>query len=136
MKHFLSAFVLMLFFSCGKSDLSKPAPPSLPQVVAFSSNNISVNNFTAQTDNNAIKVGFTTTYQKDIKSLEILRGYSSTQLCSIYKMPVTEDSYTTQHYITEDTTALSSPTLYYIIKYTLQDNDWGYTPVFTYQTGQ
>ncbi len=77
-------------------------------------------------------VGFTTSFQKDVQSLEILRGTTPATLCSIYKTGITSDSHITLQYTAEDNQTAS--TLYYIVKYTLRDNDWGYTPMFTLQS--
>ncbi len=65
-------------------------------------------------------------------SLEILRGVSRTNLCSIYKTNGSGTSTAVIQYATND--AQTAPVLYYIVKYTLQDGDWGYTPIFTLET--
>ncbi len=136
MKNSLSSFFLIcvIFLSCSKENLSSPLAASIQtsSSISFTGNNISIQNFKAQESNNQITVGFTTSFQKDIKSLEILRGVSRTNLCSIYKTNGLDTSTTAIQYSTEDTQ--TAPTLYYIVKYTLQDGDWGYTPIFTLQT--
>lgn len=135
MKKFLFGFIFIAFISCSKENLSSPAAASIQKsspAISFTSSNISISEFKAQTGSDSITVGFTTTFQKNVKSLEILRGATPNNLCSIYKTNIAADSYSSLHYTTGDAQILS--TQYYIIKYTLQDNDWGYTPVFTLQT--
>ncbi len=136
MKNSLSAlfFICVLFLSCTKENATSPAAASIQtsSPVSFSSNNISIQNFKAQETSSQINVGFTTLFQKDVQSLEILRGVSRTNLCSIYKTSGSGTSTSVIQYATDD--AQTAPVLYYIVKYTLQDGDWGYTPIFTLET--
>ena len=135
MKNVLFVPFLMCFFflSCTKETATPPSPASIQtsSAVFFNSNNIAIQNFKAQETNNVITVGFTTSFQKEVQSLEILKGTSKTTLCSIYKTDGSGNSTTAIQYSTSDTQTAS--TLYYIVKYTLQNGDWGYTPVFTLQ---
>jgi len=135
-KKFLSCLFIIVLASCTKQDLSAPAKISTTgsSAISFSSSNIAISNFKAQLTNNEVTVGFSTSFQKDVKTLEILKGVTSASLCSIYKTDGTGSSNSAVQYSTEDTQTAS--TLYYIVKYTLQDGDWGYTPMFTLQTGK
>ena len=136
MKNSLSAlfFICVLFLSCTKENASSPSAASIQtsSPVSFTSNNISIQNFEAQESTNQISIGFTTSFQKDVQSLEILRGVSRTNLCSIYKTNGSGTSTAVIQYATNDTQ--TAPVMYYIVKYTLQDGDWGYTPIFTLET--
>lgn len=136
MKNSLSIllFTCILFLSCTKENATSPAAASIQtsSPVSFTSNNISIQNFKAQGASNQINVGFTTSFQRDVQSLEILRGESRTNLCSIYKTNGSGNSTAVIQYATNDTQTAS--VLYYIVKYTLQDGDWGYTPIFTLET--
>ncbi len=136
MKNSLSALFLVcvVFLSCTKENVSPSSAASIQtsSAISFTSNNISILNFKAQESSNQIKIGFTTSFQKDVQSLEILRGVSRTNLCSIYKTTGSGSSTAVTQYVTNDTQ--SAPVLYYIVKYTLQDGDWGYTPIFTLET--
>jgi len=135
-KKILAFLLIIICNSCSKADLATPAasPVVSSSAISFRSNNIIINNFKAQSADNEVTVGFSTSFQKDVKTLEILKGVTSTTLCSIYKTDGTGSSNSAVQYLTEDTPTAS--TLYYIVKYTLQDGDWGYTPVFTLQTGK
>lgn len=124
----------LLFLSCTKEKAASPAAASIQtsSPVSFTSNNIAIQNFKAQETNNQITVGFSTTFQKEIKSLEILKGESRSNLCSIYKTNGSGTSTAVIQYTTND--SQTAPVLYYIVKYTLQNGDWGYTSVFTLET--
>lgn len=127
MKHLLTALSILCLVACNKQS-DTPDQKVTSSIITYKSDNISITNFKAEPVDNKVQVGFTTVYQKGVKSLEILRGVTSTTLCSIYKTNITADSDSALQYATEDTT--SSPDLYYIVKYTLQNNDWGYTPMY------
>ncbi len=135
MKNLLSTFLLIMLVSCSKEKITPDSDTPTANVISssaisYKSENININSFKAQAADKTITVGFLTLFQKDVKTLEILRGVSSNNLCSIYKTDVAGNTTTTLQYSTEDEDA-EHATLYYIIKYTLQNNDWGYTPMFT-----
>ena len=135
MKHLLLALLVISFIGCSKEDIIVPSSSvTTSSSISFSSANIAIQNFKAQSASDDITVGFSTSFQKDVKTLEILRGTTPNSLCSIYKADGNGSSNAAIQYSTEDKPTAS--TLYYIVKYTLQDGDWGYTPVFTLQTGQ
>ena len=135
MKQILLALLIIGLASCSKENISAPSSAAATSsAISFSSDNIAIHNFKAQATSNEVTVGFSTVFQKDVKTLEILRGTTPTGLCSIYKTDGTSTSNTAIQYSTEDQP--TAATLYYIVKYTLQDGDWGYTPVFTLQTGK
>ena len=73
---------------------------------------------------------FTTLYEKNIVKLEILRGVTANNLCSIFKQEVSADSYAVIKYSTLDQDNNTGDAVYYMVKYTLTNGDWGYTPVF------
>lgn len=134
MKFFFTALLIMMLNSCTKGMLA--APKSLNQniavnnTVSYQDNSISIVDFKAGLDNNAINVTFTTLYEKNIVKLEILRGLTINNLCSIYKQDVSTDSYSATKYSILDKENYNIDAIYYIVKYTLANGDWGYTPVF------
>ena len=134
MKTIITALLLITLASCTKDAVTAPAAASQTiaanKAVSYKDNSISVINFKAQATNNAIAVTFTTLYEKDIASLEILKGLSANNLCSIYKQRISSNSYATNQYSTNDTNDNNASDIYYMVKYTLQNGDWGYTPVF------
>jgi len=134
MKFFLPALLLILLTSCTKEPLSVPGAvtQNLAAItaVAYKDNSISIIDFKAQQGSGAIQVKFTTLYEKNIVKLEILRGLTENNLCSIYKQDVNSDSNAAIQYYTSDSSNNNEPAIYYMIKYTLANGDWGYTPVF------
>lgn len=134
MKQMFTAIILLTtisFVSCSKEDLSTPKTASIQSSspIDFTSSNIAISGFKAAGSDSKISVGFTTLFQKNIKTLEILRGTTPNNLCSIYKTDGNISSNASLKYTTDDTE--TATTIYYMVKYTLTDNDWGYTPVFT-----
>ncbi len=134
MKSFIPAILMIVLVSCSKETLTAPAATSqraLANVaVAYKDNSISVIDFKALQDNGSIDVTFTTLYQKNIVKLEILKGVTANNLCSIYQQAVKADSYSSIKYTTSDGNSSNAATLYYMVKYTMANGDWGYTPVF------
>ena len=133
-KNLLIAFVLLTFASCSKENLSAPKTASIPtsSPISYTSENIAIAGFKAAEADNVITIDFTTTFQKNVKSLEILRGFTPNNLCSIYKTDGNVSSFASLKYVTDDKESASQ--VYYIVKYTLTNNDWGYTPLFTLAT--
>lgn len=134
MKKIIPFLLLIVFIACTKQPIVVPktAAQSVASntAVAYKDNSISIVNFKAQSVNSAIKITFTTLYEKDIVRLEILRGLTASNLCSIYKQSVSADSHSVIEYSTSDANDNKVSDIYYMIKYTLANGDWGYTPVF------
>ena len=123
----------MLLTSCTKETLTAPKSSNqniaVNSAVTYQDNSISIVDFKARQNNNAINVTFTTLYEKNIVKLEILRGVTANNLCSIFKQEVSADSYAVIKYSTLDQDS-TGDAVYYMVKYTLTNGDWGYTPVF------
>ena len=133
MKTILSALFFLALVSCTKESVTVPKPVKDfigATSVTYKDNSISVIDFKAQPTDNGIVVGFTTLFEKDITRLEILKGSTATNLCSIYQQNVEADSYSALQYSTRDINENKLPSLYYMVKYTLANGDWGYTPVY------
>ena len=134
MKNLIPVLLLILLTTCTKETLT--APISLSQNIAantpvsYKDNSISIVDFKALQDSNAINVTFTTLYERNIARLEILRGLTANNLCSIYDKKISSDSFSAVKYNTNDPNDGNISTLYYMIKYTLSNGNWGYTPVF------
>lgn len=126
MKRILPALLLMFLVSCSKESITAPRDTA----VSYKDNSISVVDFKAQSGNNGIEVTFTTLYEKNIVKLEILKGLTSNNLCSIYRQDVSASSYSAVTYSTSDADVNKASDIYYMVKYTLADGNWGYTPVF------
>ncbi len=133
MKTILPALFLLLLVSCTKESVA-PAKADNQSVttaaVSYKDNSISVINFKARPTDKGIEVIFTTLFEKNIVKLEVLRGCTATNLCSIYQQSIMADSYAVNQYSTYDFNDSKAAALYYMVKYTLASGDWGYTPVF------
>lgn len=133
MKNILPALLLMLLMSsCTKESVNTPASQTIATSTAinYEDNSISVVDFKAQAADNNIQVTFTTLYEKSVVKLEILKGLTANNLCSIYKQSISADSDSATVYSTADANNAKASNIYYMVKYTLANGDWGYTPVF------
>jgi hypothetical protein len=134
MKNFIPALLLLLLTSCTTKTFTEPKSSSqnitANTALSYKDNSISIVDFMAQQDNNAINVTFITLYEKNIAKLEILKGLTANNLCSMYKQEISSDSFSPVKYLTSDQNNDNTDTLYYMVKYTLTDGNWGYTPVF------
>src|SRR4051812_35774790 len=134
MKNLIPALLLILFITCTKKTLTEPKSINTDIVanttVSYKNSNIIIVDFKAQQDSRGIIVTFTTLYEKNIVRLEILKGPTANNLCSIYKQEVSTDSDSVNKYSTSDQNNDNVNTMYYMVKYTLTKGDWGYTPVF------
>ena len=134
MKRIIPALLLLLLASCSKESITAPKATNQAfaanTAVSYKDNSISVVDFKAQSANSDIEVTFTTLYEKNIVKLEILKGLTASNLCSIYKQEVSANSYSAVKYSINDADAGKTSAVYYMVKYTLADGNWGYTPVF------
>lgn len=123
--------------SCSKEKLTMPEKTTVTEeasLKSFMDENIAIQNFAAAKEGEQIQIGFTTTFEKNIKTIEILRGVTTYTLCSIYKKEIkATNAASLVKYKTLDTAAANGSAYYYMIKYTLQNGDWAYTPVIKYQ---
>jgi hypothetical protein len=134
MKNLIPALLLVLLVACNKESVTKPGNGGQTAIantaVAYKDNSISVVDFKAKSNSTTIEVTFTTLYEKNVVALEVLKGMTTNNLCSIYKQEVNKDSYSAIKYSTNDLNSYETDAIYYMVKYTLANGDWGYTPVF------
>src|SRR4051794_23111717 len=134
MKSFLPALMLMLLTSCTKETLTTPKSVNqstrVNTAVSYKDNSISIVDFKARQDNKTIDITFTTLYVKNIVALEVLRGLTETNLCSIYKQEVSTNTDSAIRYNASDQNDNKANAIFYMVKYTLANGDWGYTPVY------
>jgi hypothetical protein len=134
MKNLIPALLLVLIVACTKETLTEPKSINTNiaanTTVSYKSSSITIVDFKAQQESRGINVTFTTLYEKNIVRLEILKGLTANNLCSIYKQEISTNSDLATNYSTSDQNNENVNTIYYMVKYTLTDGDWGYTPVF------
>ena len=132
MRKLLPLLLIVLCASCTKEQITSPNTiknQSPASSISYNDDNIAVTNFKAQAAGDGITVSFTTSFQKDISKLEILKGIAATNLCSVYSKQITADSYKNTIYQFTDSNEQGSPVLFYMLKYSLKNGNWGYTPV-------
>ncbi|MGI8950666.1 MAG: hypothetical protein ACR2FN_03670 [Chitinophagaceae bacterium] len=124
----------IIIVSCSKNnDLSAPANLQAGAPISYSNASISIINFKAvEISKNNLKISFSTLYEKNIQKLELFSGSTETQLCSIYQQNESENSLQKIDYSITDTD-IKGTVMYYMIKFTLTDGNWGYTPVYKLQ---
>jgi hypothetical protein len=116
----------VLLVSCSKQTL---VIPQTTQKMFYRDGNIAVSSMTAVQKNiSTVTVDFATQYETNIEKIELMSGISETQLCTIDELDVTGNSNSTINYSVEDTN-LKGKTMYYMLRYTLNTGDWGYTPL-------
>lgn len=131
---FALTVVLVSIGSACNKEVIKPLA-EVQAVINYSDANIAITDFKAEKNSEAIRISFKTRYERNIKEIEVLSGTTQTQLCSIYREMKNENSTQTQTYLVADKTAGSKIT-YYLIKYTANNGNWAFTPVYKYQVQQ
>ena len=128
---YLLAFSLtFLLGACGKKDITLPAATTPSSPVSYSDANISIANFEAQQlSPDSIQVSFSTLYQNNIAKVEVLSGSTQNQLCSVFVQNQNGTTIKGKNYAFTDTD-IKGKTMYYMIKYTMNNSNWGYTPLF------
>ena len=128
--------VAILFASCSKqNDIIEPLEPTGVNQLFFKDNNLAVYSIkaVAATGNNN-KIDFSTLYEKNITKLELMSGETPNYLCAIHTVNLSANSTQLKNYsVVEDKP--KSGTMYYMIRYSLANGDWGYTNVLKFQRG-
>ncbi len=131
---FLLCFQVLLM-ACNKEELT-PAATTQSQVAAvkYEDANISIVNFKAEKIRDSqLIVSFSTLYEKNIKKIELMTGNTPNNLCAIYHEDKSKDSFQSLEYVVVDQISKGA-IIYYMIRFTLKNGDWGFTPVYKYQS--
>lgn len=124
MKKVLTGLLLAtLFIGCTKtSDIQSTNNP--PQQLILKNPNISVVNVSAvQTGNKQVTFSFSTEYEKDLASIELLSGADETLFCQIYVEFKDDHSLQLKQYKIVDNDP-KGPETNYMIKYTTKTGSW------------
>ena len=137
MKKVLSAIaVIVLMASCSKkNDVIDPLQEQATSSSFFRDANLAVASMTAANASGKVQINFTTVYEKNISKIEVMAGDSPNYLCSIYENVSNGNSTQSKSYFVTDN-APKAQTMYYMIRYTLANGDWGYTNVIKFQLGK
>lgn len=127
MKPIIAVLSLTMFLvSCSKEALVVPQTTSQ---LFYKDGNIAVSSMQAvQTNPSVVTVNFATLYEKNISKIEVMSGVTTTQLCTIGELDLTGNTSTTTSYSVNDTN-IKGNVEYYMLRYTLTNGDWGYTPL-------
>ena len=136
MKSICFAFLNLTLFACNKKEITIPSQQSSSQATAiqYKDDNVFIKDFKAVTGiDNQVSVSFSTLYEKGIKKIELMSGSTENQLCTIYLEYKNTDSFKFRSYSFADTHPKSKE-VYYMIRYSMNNGDWGYTPIYKYQS--
>ncbi|MCZ2223902.1 MAG: hypothetical protein LC122_09760 [Chitinophagales bacterium] len=124
----------ILFTSCSKKDnFIAPAEEANNNSLFFKDANLAVRSIVATANtNSSVKIDFSTLYEKNITKLELMSGETPNYLCAIYTVNLTTNSSQYKTYSTIENNPKGA-TVYYMIRYTLSNGDWGYTDVLKFQ---
>lgn len=138
MKKFLQfTLLVVLFTSCSKqNDLIEPASDiTVANQLFFQDVNLAVYAIKASNNNSTgVKIDFSTLYEKNISKLELMSGETPNYLCAIHTENLSANSTQLKSYQVIDANPKAS-TMYYMIRYSLKNGDWGYTNVLKFQRG-
>jgi len=119
--------ISVILISCSKQ--AQVIPQTTQKTTFYKDANIAVSAMSAtQKDAATVTVNFATAYETNIKKIEVMSGTTQNQLCAISEVNVTGNSNTSVNYSVDDTN-LKGNTMYYMLRYTLNTGDWGYTPL-------
>lgn len=117
----------VILVSCSKQALV--IPQTTQKTTFYKDANIAVSEMSATLKDAAtVTVNFATAYETNIKKIEVMSGNTQNQLCTISEVNIIGNSKTTVNYSVDDT-SLKGNTMYYMLRYTLNSGDWGYTPL-------
>lgn len=124
---------IILFTSCSKKDnFITPVEDNNNQLF-FKDANLAVRSISATSYiNSSVKIDFSTLYEKNITKIELMSGETPNYLCAIYTVNLSINSTQYKTYSTIENNPKGA-TVYYMIRYTLANGEWGYTDVLKFQ---
>ncbi|TDH19813.1 hypothetical protein EXU57_22405 [Segetibacter sp. 3557_3] len=122
----LSTLVIVLLCLCACTRQQVwPSQPVL-QVQQETDRRFQLSSFTAERRGTDFQLTFTTIWEKDIVELEVLRGTTLKQFCTINSIVPKGNSSAPQVYQLLDTVNAGA-SVYYMLKYKTADGTWGYS---------
>ena len=123
---------MSLCISCTKKDLVTPDTKD-PETYYYQDSYVGVLNLDAkQAGDNLITVSFKTSYEKGIAKIELMSSGDKSNFCTIKVMYPNENSANAKLYSFADTQIKGNP-MYYLLRFTYSNGDWGYTPYYSIQ---
>jgi hypothetical protein len=127
MKLLLTVLVLSaMLVSCSKESVVQPKAAAQ---LFYKDGSIAVSTLQAvQTNTTSVTVDFATLYANNVAKIEVMSGSSANLLCTIGEVDLQGNISKLTNFSVTDTN-LKGQTMYYMLRYTLNTGDWGYTPV-------
>ena len=122
-------FIAGLFGSCHKAEVASPVTQTTNST-EFKDDHIYVSSVNLlRTEDGSANFSFTTRYEKGISKIEVFKGSTPANLCSVYQKTISEDSHSLKTYIMQDTNN-GKEMNYYMIKYKTLEGEWSYSSVY------
>jgi hypothetical protein len=116
-----------MLVSCSKQGVV--VPQSSTGQLFYKDGNIEVSTMQAvQTASSTVTVDFSTVYANDVAKIEVMSGSTPNLLCAIGEIDLTANISKTTNFKVTDTN-LKGQTMYYMLRYTSNTGNWGYTPL-------
>ncbi len=129
-KILFAVLAIVVFASCSQKDITEPEP-QVTGSVFYKDANIAITDVKAKGEGSAMKLQFSSLYEKNVAKMEIMSGPYENMLCFIHEESIPSNSLQRKNYnITEDNA--NTTQRYYVIKYTLKSGGWILTPAFKY----
>ena len=123
----------LLMMACSKQDVVAPQNATELSSFVYQDTNISISGLQVEKkQDEQVEVWFSTMYEKSIKKIEVMHGETQNQLCSVYAVTKTTNSLSLLKY-SFSTAAPKNVTSYYMVRFTLTNGNWGYTPLYKYE---
>ena len=120
----------LLMMACSKQDVVAPQNTTELSSFVYQDTNISISGLQVEKkQDEQVEVRFSTMYEKSIKKIEVMHGETQNQLCSVYAVTKTTNSSSLLKY-SFSTAAPKNATNYYMVRFTLTNGNWGYTPLY------
>jgi len=131
-KCILFVLSVSLFMSCSKKDLVTPET-SNPADFFYQDSNVGVLDLEAkQSSSSLITVNFKTSYEKGITKIELMSSGDKSNFCAIQVIYTSQNSTNAKTYSFDDDKIKGNP-MYYMLRFTYSNGDWGYTPYYSIQ---
>jgi len=116
-----------MLVSCSKQAVVVPKTSS--SQLFYKDGSIAVADLLAvQTNSSTVKVDFATQYANNVAKIEVMSGSTQNLLCTIGEVDLPGNIDKLTNFTVTDTN-LKGQTMYYMLRYTSNTGDWGYTPL-------
>jgi hypothetical protein len=125
MKPLIAVLSILCLVSCTKEAETIPQS-NIVSSLFYKDANITVDSFTAtKISSSTVSVNYIISSETSVEKLELMSGNDSSQLCTIYSSGISD---AIKKYSYNDSN-IKGATMYYMLRYTLTNGNWSYTPV-------